>query len=84
MKEFEILQFKYNQHVNNISTPAAFDVNKKPFVKHNISKAKWAEEYKNNTRLSSALLALDKESFFAVECDYKNYIDWLVDGNKTR
>lgn len=84
MKDFELLEFKYNEHVNNISTELSYVVNQNEISKHNMSKAKWEECYKNNAMHHSALLALEKDFFEAAECDYNNYIEWLIDGNKTR
>jgi len=84
MTEIEKMQFKYNEHVNNISTELDYVMKQNNFSKHNISKAKWEECYKNNTQFHSVLLELDNEFFKASECDFNKYIEWLINGNKTR
>lgn len=83
MKKIELLKFKYNEHVNNMSSSLADIINQNHFSNHNISKAKWESYYKDNNN-HSALLAVDKDYLLATECDYKNYINWLINGNKTR
>lgn len=81
MKELEILQFKYNQHVNNYYKHLTSFRNKYKLPKHNMNKEKIAKEYRNGAKLFEFFIK--KDEWLALENDYNNYLKWLVDGNKT-
>lgn len=80
MDNFEKMQFKYNEDVNNHNKSIKVIKHKINLLKHSISKEEYIAMYENLDSQIYAILQKISNEFMFSDFDFSNYINWIRNG----
>lgn len=80
MNEFEKMQFKYSESVNNHCKSSDEIAHKINLMKHSISKDEFVAMYENmDSQIYNILISISNECVYS-DSDFSKYINWVRNG----